>query len=111
MDDRDVKHILQHLYHSDRLERYLVRSWRVGAAEVRTMAEELLMEAHARHPLTPLEQRMLRESYLIRKLNRNQLAESFHMSRTTFYRHSLTAMRHLARLMEERRASCGRHNG
>lgn len=98
LDDKDAKRILQQLFGEDgALEPYVGDGRAFGTAtELRERLAALLTAETPPHPLTPLDQRILRESYFLKDRNKNQLADAFHMSRTTFYRHSQTALRHLA---------------
>ncbi|SFE40738.1 hypothetical protein SAMN04487969_102375 [Paenibacillus algorifonticola] len=92
----EVKQIVQHLYDDAILEAMpaLQELGLLGAA-VREQVQRLLMADKPPYPLTELEQRILRESYLQKEYRKSQLAEAFHMSRTTFYRHSRLALSHL----------------
>ncbi|MFB9277096.1 bacterio-opsin activator [Cohnella cellulosilytica] len=102
LDADDVKSLLRHWLDPDELRQLPVLR-RLGLSEVEVQAgiRSILNAETPPFPLTPLEQRILRES-LRGALNKNQLAEVFHMSRTTFYRHSRQAMNHLAQALNGR---------
>lgn len=97
IDGNAIKPILQHLFHPDKLEQMpTVKQLNMTGAALQKRVEEILAADHPPYPLTLLEQRILIESFLQKNRNKNQLAEAFHMSRTTFYRHSKLAMNNLA---------------
>ncbi len=97
LDADDVKHLLRHWLDPDELQRLPVLH-RLGhsGVEVRTRIRASLSADPPPFPLTALDQRIIRESFLRKELNKNQLAEAFHMSRTTFYRHTRQALNRLA---------------
>ncbi|XID95591.1 bacterio-opsin activator [Paenibacillaceae bacterium WGS1546] len=96
----DVKQILRHWIDPDELERLpVLRRLRLPGTVVQARIRSILSEEPPSAPLTRLEQRILRDSFLRKDLNKNQLADAFHMSRTTFYRHSRQAMNHLAHVL------------
>ncbi|TLS54058.1 bacterio-opsin activator [Paenibacillus antri] len=99
--EQDAKLILQRLYdEGDALDPYVGDGGRYRTKdELRGKVLALLTEERPTHPLSPLDQRILRESYLTKARNKNQLADDFHMSRTTFYRHSQSALRRLAQAL------------
>ncbi|WP_309119972.1 bacterio-opsin activator [Paenibacillus sp.] len=103
----DAKLILQRLYdEGGALDPYVGdgRPYR-SKDELREKVRALLTEERPQHPLSPLDQRMLRESYLTKARNKNELADDFHMSRTTFYRHSQSALLRLAQALNCRTKS------
>ncbi|WP_080834322.1 NB-ARC domain-containing protein [Cohnella massiliensis] len=99
IDAKEMKQILERLF-DDALNRLpaVARLNRTGA-EVRQTVLQLLEDERPAPPLTHLEQRILKETYVQKDRNKEQLAGAFHMSRTTFYRHSQTAVRHLASVL------------
>ncbi|WP_276356449.1 bacterio-opsin activator [Cohnella caldifontis] len=97
IDEEQMKQILQHLYDNAKLAQIpAIRKLNIGGASVREKVREMLTAEEPPHPLTPLEQSILRDTYLRKERNKNQLADDYHMSRTTFYRHSRLAVIHLA---------------
>ncbi|TYA13464.1 bacterio-opsin activator [Paenibacillus faecis] len=102
IDDHEMKQILKELYRPDKLEELAVirRLGRPGS-EIRRHVEQILTGQDTAYPLTALEQRILREIYILKELNKSQLAEDFHMSRTTFYRHAQSATGHLAMVLSK----------
>lgn len=96
LDWKDVKQIVQHLYKDALLEEIpLVQRLGLAGEYVRQQVQHILTDKQPPYPLTELEQSLLRESYLQKNYRKSQLAEAFHMSRTTFYRHSRLAFIHL----------------
>ncbi|MEK5493505.1 hypothetical protein MKZ24_22710 [Paenibacillus sp. FSL R7-0297] len=99
-DWRDVKQIVQHLYNDALLEDMpLVKRLGLAGGAVRQQVQQFLTDKQPPYPLTELEQSILRESYLQKNYRKSQLAEAFHMSRTTFYRHSRLAFIHLGHVL------------
>lgn len=97
IDGSEAKQILQHLFNIRELEQLSVTkrlNW--AGTVIQRKVQELLAAEQPRSPLTPLEQQILRAVYIQKDRNKNQLAEMFHMSRTTFYCHSQTALQHFA---------------
>lgn len=112
IDAIETKQILHHLSEYDKLEQLpIVRQLRVSGAAVQACVRAILTEDNPPFPLTRLEQRILWESFLCKELNKNQLAEAFHMSRTTFYRHSQQAVSHLAHVLTQSLADGGKGTG
>ncbi|WP_408635056.1 NB-ARC domain-containing protein [Paenibacillus phocaensis] len=100
LDGKAVKRILELLFHSEELERFSpVRDSGMSAAVVQTCVQEILTASDAAYPLTQLDQSILRAVYLQKNRNKNQLADDFHMSRTTFYRHTLQALDRLGHVL------------
>ncbi|WP_018750336.1 hypothetical protein [Paenibacillus sanguinis] len=96
LDEQEMKQVLRHLFDDAALEKLsAVRALAQRGVNIGELIERILMERPPEHPLTEMEQQLLRESYVQRRRNKNQLAEAYHMSRPTFYRHSRTAIRHL----------------
>jgi len=96
----DVHSILRHWLDPEQLQRLpVLRQLHLSAADIQSRIQSILNAEPPPFPLTQLEQRMIRESFLRGDLNKNELAEAFHMSRTTFYRHSRQAVRHLAHVL------------
>ncbi|PYI53400.1 bacterio-opsin activator [Paenibacillus flagellatus] len=96
----EARQILRHLFDVDALERLpVVRRLRIPGAGLQAHVQAILTAEPPPFPLTGLEQRILRDSFLHKELNKNELAEAFHMSRTTFYRHSRQAVSHLAHVL------------
>ncbi|MBB6635746.1 bacterio-opsin activator [Cohnella thailandensis] len=77
-----MKRILEHLFESE--------------DPVRSKVLELLTAELPMPPLTTKDQLILRELYVQKARNKEELAGAFYMSRTTFYRHTRTAIRRLA---------------
>jgi len=103
IERNDMKQILEQLFDAVQLERLPVMqriNW--SGSQMRSTIQQILSETSSTEPLTQLEKDILRESYVQRKQNKNQLAALFHMSRTTFYRHSRSAEKHLAYVLSER---------
>ncbi|MCM3702931.1 bacterio-opsin activator [Paenibacillus macerans] len=100
IDGKAVKQILERLYDTEQLERIpAVHALHLPAAVLQKNVLDLLTSASPAYPLTKLEQQILRESFLRKEWNKNELAARFHMSRTTFYRHSRTALEHFAHVL------------
>ncbi|WP_209873460.1 hypothetical protein [Paenibacillus silagei] len=100
LDWKDVKQIVQHLYKDALLEEIpLVQRLGLAGEYVRQQVQHILTDKQPPYPLTELEQSLLRESYLQKNYRKSQLAEAFHMSRTTFYRHSRLAFIHLGHVL------------
>ncbi|ANS76242.1 bacterio-opsin activator [Paenibacillus yonginensis] len=101
LDEHVVQQILQQLFDVHLLNQHpVIRMFGLTGAFIQAQIHQILTDERPLQPLTPLEQQILRETYLHRGRNKNQLADLFHMSRTTFYRHSRTAVRHLAFALE-----------
>lgn len=97
---KDTKLILQHLFHGEKLGLLpVVRQLHLSGAEIQQCVQHILTAEQPLYPLTKLEQSILRESFLQKDQNKNQLAERFHMSRTTFYRHTRLAIDKLAQVL------------
>ncbi|UQZ81047.1 hypothetical protein SK3146_00203 [Paenibacillus konkukensis] len=106
IDASEAKQILQQLFQVEELEQlHVIRQLHIPGAAVRACVQAVLTAENPPLPLTQLEQRILRESFLHKALNKNQLAEAFHMSRTTFYRQTLQAVSHLAHVLTQLLAS------
>ncbi|MEK3685520.1 bacterio-opsin activator [Paenibacillus sp. FSL R10-2736] len=100
LDWKDVKQIVQHLYIDTLLEEIpFVQRLGLAGGSVRLNVQHILTDTQPPYPLTELEQSILRESYLQKNYRKSQLAEAFHMSRTTFYRHSRLALIHLGHVL------------
>lgn len=98
----DAKQMLEQLFQPVLLEQLpIVRELKLQGLAIQRHIAGILTAAEPPYPLTRLEQRMLRETYLHKDRNKNQLAEAFHMSRTTFYRQSRLAMTHLAHVLAQ----------
>ena len=96
-----MRHMLQQLYDVQQLDQLpVIRSLGQSGVFIQERICQLLTDEQPPPPLTQLEQEILKETYLQRGWNKNQLADRFHMSRTTFYRHSRIAVRHLAYALE-----------
>lgn len=107
----EVKRLLQHLYDDTLLEtQTAVREMGMKGAGLREQVQYLLTTAPPPYPLTELEQHILRESYLYKYHGKSQLAEAFHMSRTTFYRHSKQAITHLGHVLARTARERNLHN-
>lgn len=95
--------MLHHIY-DDKVLEEMVPLQAMGCEGVR--ARELVVSIlHAdppTYPLTNLEQRILRESYLHKNYRKSELAEALHMSRATFYRHSRQGFIHLGHAFTQR---------
>ncbi|MEF3302600.1 bacterio-opsin activator [Paenibacillus sp. GYB003] len=112
VDADEARQILRHLFDVDALERLpVVRRLGISGSAVRTRVQAILTAEPPPLPLTGLEQRMLRDGFLRKELNKNQLAEAFHMSRTTFYRHSRQAADHLAHVLAQSLTERGNGSG
>ncbi|MMZ67779.1 hypothetical protein D1872_304000 [compost metagenome] len=102
IDDHEMKQILKELYRPDKLEELpVIRRLGRPGSEVRSRVEQVLTGQDTAYPLTALEQRILREIYILKEQNKSQLAEDFHMSRTTFYRHAQSATGHMAMVLSK----------
>lgn len=102
IDANDIKQILRHWLDTDELGQLpVLQRLRLSGAVVQARIQSILSEEPPSFPLTQLEQRIMREIFLRKDRNKNQLAEAFHMSRTTFYRHSRQAMSHLAHVLTQ----------
>jgi hypothetical protein len=100
LDWKNVKQIVQQLYNDALLEEIpFVKSLGLAGSAVRWQVQYILTDVEPPYPLTELEQSILRESYLQKNYRKSQLAEAFHMSRTTFYRHSRLAFIHLGHVL------------
>ncbi|WP_339805887.1 NB-ARC domain-containing protein [Paenibacillus sp. FSL R5-0766] len=99
----EVRLMLHHIY-DDKVLEEMVPLQAMGCEGVR--ARELVVSIlHAdppTYPLTNLEQRILRESYLHKNYRKSELAEALHMSRATFYRHSRQGFIHLGHAFTQR---------
>lgn len=92
----EVRSLLQHLYDDGHLlAQPALAAAGMNGAEIRELLQGLLSAEQPPSPLTELEQQILRESYLRKNYGKAQLADAFHMSRTTFYRHTRQALEHL----------------
>lgn len=96
----DMKEALRHLFQFERLEQlpFVCGINRTGT-EISRCIQQALTAEQPIYPMTEADQQLLRDSYLQKGRNKNQLADAFHMSRTTFYRHSRQAMIRLAIVM------------
>ncbi|NMO95440.1 hypothetical protein [Paenibacillus lemnae] len=102
IDLNEMKQILLHLFDTVKLEQLaVVKRMDRSGNELQRMIHEILIESCPKEPLSALEQQILKESYLQRGKNKNQLSQDFHMSRTTFYRHSQSALRHLGYVLTQ----------
>nr|WP_145156544.1 bacterio-opsin activator [Paenibacillus terrae] len=96
----ELKQALLHLTEADVLDQLPVAGrLNKSGAEIKAIILGILTAEDPPYPLTPLETQMLRDIYLHQDRNRNQLADSYYMSRTTFYRCSQAALRHLAAVL------------
>lgn len=97
---QEAKQLLTALYDPEALaELPAFRQLRVSASELQHCVDSILTADALPYPLTPSEQQILRASYLHRDRNKSQLADGFHMSRASFYRHSKTALQHFAQAL------------
>lgn len=95
-----VRSLLQHLYNDDLLRSLpILAEAGMSGAGMRDLMQNILTAEPPPYPLTELEQQILRESYLRKNYGKSQLADAFHMSRTTFYRHSRQALEHLGHVL------------
>lgn len=94
-----VRSLLQHLYNDNLLSSLpILAAAGMSGAGMRDLMQNILA-AEPPYPLTELEQHILRESYLRKNYGKSQLADAFHMSRTTFYRHTRQALEHLGHVL------------
>jgi len=107
----EMKQMLERLFDMDELEELpVMRRFRWGGLQVRTIIQEILADARQAGPLTAMEKEILIAGYLRKDRNKSELAASFHMSRATFYRHMRLAEQHLAYVLGDRlRQTVGRH--
>lgn len=101
-----IQQILRHLHETDALDEILhripgYRFHEMSGHKVGQYLRWLLSEEAMNPPLTREERSILRESYLSREKSKTELADSFHMSRTTFYRHSQQALKKLSHLLSQ----------
>lgn len=102
VDGSAAKQILELLFRGDEMDRIpVVRRLGLRGSDVRNWVQNILTTNEAPYPLTQLDQSILRAVYLQRNRNKNQLADDFHMSRTTFYRHSLQALEHMGHVLTQ----------
>ncbi|MCK8489539.1 bacterio-opsin activator [Paenibacillus sp. MBLB2552] len=100
MDGTAAKQILELLFRSEEMEQLpVVRKMGLRGTAVQTCVQNILTATEAGYPLTQLDQSILRAVYLQKDRNKNQLADDFHMSRTTFYRHTLQALDHMGHVL------------
>ncbi|MFC4597874.1 bacterio-opsin activator [Cohnella hongkongensis] len=97
LSEDDIRAALRSRLDPDELQRL-----GLSGTDLQARIRSILSAETPPFPLTRLEQRILQESFLRGDLNKNQLAETFHMSRTTFYRHSRQAMSHLTQVLNSR---------
>ncbi|GEM_PF-1053543 len=106
----EMKRVLELLYRPEQLHALpVVRALQLRGIHIHARINEALHATPATSPLTELQQRILRETYLNKQRNKNQLADAFHMSRTTFYRQSQLALTHLAYLVSSDSFSENKH--
>ncbi|MFE6076922.1 bacterio-opsin activator [Paenibacillus sp. NPDC057886] len=92
----EMKQMVRHMYDDSVLEAIpSLQAAGCRPTSARELILRLLTEEKPRYPLTELEQRILRESYLQKNLRQSQLIEAFHMSRATFYRHIRQGFQHM----------------
>lgn len=97
---RDATAILQCWPDIAALERLpVLQHGRLQGEVVQQFLLAVLHQEPPPYPLTQLGQCILRETYVRKELNKNQLAEAFHMSRTTFYRQSRAAVERLSQVL------------
>lgn len=94
---QDMEKMLRSLQDSGALEQTrCAQQLELSGLELQHRIQSLLTMETPAFPLTSLYQAILRESFLVDDVGKALLAERFHMSRTTFYRHSRRAMAQLA---------------
>ncbi|MBT2284228.1 bacterio-opsin activator [Paenibacillus polymyxa] len=99
----EVRLMLQHLYEDTVLEEMVpLQAMGCKGVRARELVVSILQADSPTYPLTDLEQRILRESYLHRNYRKSELAEALHMSRATFYRHSRQGFIHLGHVFTQR---------
>ncbi|MBD2845354.1 bacterio-opsin activator [Paenibacillus sp. IB182496] len=97
---REVQTLLKQLFEPGPHHRSLALPGpRTFGPEALAQLEAILTMAEPPYPLTAKEQAILREIYLRRTRNKNELAEHFHVSRATLYRQTRTALQHLAHVV------------
>lgn len=102
VDGSAAKQILELLFCGDEMDQLpVVQTLGLRGSDVRNCVQNMLTTNEAPYPLTQLDQSILRAVYLQRNRNKNQLADDFHMSRTTFYRHSLQALEHMGHVLTQ----------
>lgn len=103
IDRNDMKSVLEYLFEPDLMAKLpVIRRFGTSPQKVRAAVLDILNDACLAEPLTQLEKELLLESYIRKQQNKNQLAAFFHMSRSTFYRHTRLAEKHLAFVLSQK---------
>lgn len=90
------RRVLELLFDPERLEQLPVaRRLRRNGKNLREEVIQVITADMPPPPLTRLEQQLLQDRYLRKERSLNELAQNYHMSRTTLYRHVRLAAEHL----------------
>lgn len=99
----DMRSILEHLLEPELLAKLpVIQRLGIPPKNVRTAVLDILNDASLAEPLTQIQRELLLESYIRKQQNKNELAAFFHMSRSTFYRHTRLAETHLAFVLSQK---------
>ncbi|WP_020620415.1 hypothetical protein [Paenibacillus daejeonensis] len=103
INEQEMKLALEHLFEAEKLSG-LTLLQRSGMTEgrLREVICEMLQATVPAPPLSQVEQQLLYDSYIRREANKNELAAAYHLSRSTLYRHTKAAIRHLASALSQR---------
>lgn len=103
IERNEMKNILACLYEPDMLAKLPVfRRLKRNPQLTKEMILEMLSDTKQTDPLTSFEKELLVECYVRKQKNKNQLAAFYHMSRSTFYRYTRLAEKHLAAALCEK---------
>ncbi|GAB6928941.1 hypothetical protein JCM10914A_29240 [Paenibacillus sp. JCM 10914] len=103
MERGEMKQLLERMFEPEQLARLpVLRRLDWSGQQAREVIQAILTDEGPTEPLTAFEKEILIASYIRKDRNKNQLADSFHMSRATFYRHLRSAEKHAAFVLSER---------
>ncbi|MHB1628167.1 MAG: NB-ARC domain-containing protein [Bacilli bacterium] len=98
----DLEEMLKNLDDLAALEKTpFARLREISGLDLQRRIQSLLTTEEVAFPMTKLHQTILRESYAQREVAKSVLAVKFHMSRTTFYRHTRRAMNSLGQALTQ----------